>query len=585
MFNQLTIKARLVSVLLFMSLLLLGSGAMGLYGMSEVNNQLRTVYEDRLIPLGQIMSIDALTQQQRLILTETLISPSPDFIRSQMVRIEANIGKIGKLWEAYTGTYLTAEEELLADRFLDVRTRYVADGIQPAVAAFESGDFDEAHAAVTETLRDLYAPVGVVVEELIELQSSVAKKEYETAVSRYNSMRNISIFAISTGLLLAAWIGYLLVRAITVPLNDMVRISNNIARGDLGDRIDSVSNDEMGLLQDAMKTMSASLNKMAAATIAIAEGDLSVRVQPHSEKDILGNALAQMVDKLSQIISEVRQGANGLSEASQQVSSASQTLSRGTSEQAASVEETSASLEEMSASITRNAENSREMEGIAIKGAQDAEESGTSVQATVDAMKQIAQKTSIVAEIAYQTNLLALNAAIEAARAGEHGRGFAVVAAEVRQLAGRSQTAAKEISELADSSVLIAETSGEKLALLVPAIRKTAELVQEVAAASGEQSAGVGQVNKAMATVDQITQRNASAAEELASTAEEMSSQSEALSELMSFFRIEKQGAGAQAPMMPGKSSPRHGSRTAHPEKGAEKYISHVDEDAEFKSF
>ncbi len=585
MFTQLTIKARLVSVLLFMSLLLLGSGAMGLYGMSEVNNQLRTVYQDRLIPLGQIMSIDALTQRQRMIVAEALLTPSPDFIRSQIARVESNIEKIGRIWEDYMGSHHTEQEEVLADTFLDVRTRYVTNGLQPAVAALKENDFEKATVIITETVRDLYVPVGEVVRELYELQLNVAEKEYDTAVSRYNSMRNISIFSISSGLLLAAWIGFLLVRAIIVPLNDMVRVSNNIARGDLSDRIENVSKDEMGLLQQAMQTMSDSLNKMAGAATAIAEGDLSVRVQAHSEKDILGNALAQMIDKLSQIISEVRQGANGLSEASQQVSSASQTLSRGTSEQAASVEETSASLEEMSASITRNAENSREMESIAIKGAQDAEESGTSVQATVDAMKQIAQKTGIVAEIAYQTNLLALNAAIEAARAGEHGRGFAVVAAEVRQLAGRSQTAAKEISELADSSVLIAETSGEKLALLVPAIRKTAELVQEVAAASGEQSAGVGQVNKAMATVDQITQRNASAAEELASTAEEMSSQSEALSELMSFFRVEEQGRGSHAPVMPGKTTPRPGYQTTRQPEGAEKYMAMVDEDAEFKSF
>jgi methyl-accepting chemotaxis protein len=307
----------------------------------------------------------------------------------------------------------------------------------------------------------------------------------------------------------------------------------------------------MGKLQVSMYNMSQSLNRMADAATALADGDLTARVDPQSERDVLGNALARMVDKLRQMIAEVTQGANGLSAAAQQVSSASQSLSQGTSEQAASVEETSASLEEMSASITRNAENSKEMEKIAVKGAVDAEESGRSVQETVDAMKQIAQKTGIVEEIAYQTNLLALNAAIEAARAGEHGRGFAVVAAEVRQLAGRSQNAAKEISELAKSSVRIAETSGKQLIDLVPAIRKTAELVQEVAAASGEQSSGVNQVNKAMGMMDQITQRNASASEELASTAEEMSSQAESLSQLMSFFKT-----GNEARQSNAKTSP-----------------------------
>jgi len=174
---------------------------------------------------------------------------------------------------------------------------------------------------------------------------------------------------------------------------------------------------------------------------------------------------------------------------------------------------------------------------VAIKGAREAEESGNAVNQTVDAMKLITQKIEIIDEIAYQTNLLALNAAIEAARAGEHGKGFAVVATEVRKLAERSQTAAKEISTLASDSVKVAERSGKLLDELVPSIKKTAELVQEVASASREQSSGVNQINKAMAQVDQVTQRNASSAEELSSTAEEMSSQAESLSQLMSFFK------------------------------------------------
>ena len=213
-------------------------------------------------------------------------------------------------------------------------------------------------------------------------------------------------------------------------------------------------------------------------------------------------------------------------------------LSQGTSEQAASAEETTSSLEEMSASIQQNSDNSRQMEQVAAKGAREAEESGKAVNHTVDAMKSITEKIDIVDEIAYQTNLLALNAAIEAARAGEHGKGFAVVATEVRKLAERSQAAAKEISSLATDSVKVAENSGKLLDELVPSIKKTAELVQEVAAASREQSSGVAQINKAMAQVDQVTQRNASSAEELSSTAEELASQSEALLQLMNYFKV-----------------------------------------------
>jgi methyl-accepting chemotaxis protein len=295
----------------------------------------------------------------------------------------------------------------------------------------------------------------------------------------------------------------------------------------------------------------------------VASGDLTVRFDSRAETGVIANMRA-MVEKLNQIVGEVRGGADALSAAAGQVSSTSQALSQGNGEQAASVEETTSSLEEMSSSITQNAENSRQCEQMASKGARDAEDSGGAVKETVDAMKAIAERTSIIEEMAYQTNLLALNAAIEAARAGEHGKGFAVVAQEVRKLAERAQKAAGEIGAMASSSVKVAERSGERLSELVPAIKRTAELVQEVAAASQEQSSGVAQINKAMAQVDQVTQRNASASEELASTAEEMATQAESLQQLMGYFQV-RDGHEGVAALRPAAPAPRPLATRAQP--------------------
>jgi methyl-accepting chemotaxis protein len=319
----------------------------------------------------------------------------------------------------------------------------------------------------------------------------------------------------------------------------------------------------------AVKRMLRPIDRIVQAASVIGSGDLTAEIESGT-LDEVGQALTaiqRMSTRLAQVIGELRGAANAVNGAAGQLSATSQALSQGTGEQAASVEETTSSLEEMSASITQNAENSRLSEQMASQGARHADESGKAVGETVVAMRSIAEKISIIEEIAYQTNLLALNAAIEAARAGEHGRGFAVVAAEVRKLAERAQKAAGEIGVVASSSLLVAERSGQLITELVPSIRKTADLIQEVAAASQEQSGGVIQINKAMNEVDQVTQRNAAASEELASTAEEMSAQAESVRQIMAFFRV-KEDAAAAAPrsqaLASGRALPASQPSAAH---------------------
>ncbi|MGY3900078.1 chemotaxis protein [Aeromonas veronii] len=298
-------------------------------------------------------------------------------------------------------------------------------------------------------------------------------------------------------------------------LNDVIRIVQCLAKGDLTQQIEADYPGVFGTTKDALNTTIASLTK---------------------------------------IVTEVRGASDNLSSAAEQVSATAQSISQSSSEQASSMEETSASIEQMSASINQNTDNAQVTDGMASKAAKEAVEGGEAVKLTVDAMKQIARRIGIIDDIAYQTNLLALNAAIEAARAGDHGKGFAVVAAEVRKLAERSQVAAQEIGELASSSVEMAEKAGRLLDQMVPSINKTSDLVQEISAASVEQSTGVSQINQAMNQLSQVTQQNASCSEELAATAEEMSSQAEQLQLAMEFFTLEahaKEGKAATSHLHP----------------------------------
>ena len=352
--------------------------------------------------------------------------------------------------------------------------------------------------------------------------------------------------------------------AIIAPLNVSANYVDRISKGDVPSLITDTYHGDFNLIKNNLNTLITAMNEITRAADEIAQGNLTVTIRERSPQDKLMQALSAMVTDLTKTVNEIRSIAGEVTAASQSISTASVQISNGATTQAASAEEASSSMEEMVSNIKQNADNAQQTDKIANKSAKDAQESGKAVVEAVTAMKEIASKISIIEEIARQTNLLALNAAIEAARAGEHGKGFAVVAAEVRKLAERSQKAAGEINQLSGTTVKVSEKAGEMLDKLVPDIQKTAELVQEISAASKEQDTGAEQINKALQQLEKVIQQNASASEEMASTTEELTGQSDQLMSALGFFRTGEDGHARAAK---GAAKPVHHTEAVAPAK------------------
>lgn len=378
-------------------------------------------------------------------------------------------------------------------------TRYfeiVASQLLPAVRKHDLKAVDD---VIEKSLVPLYNQHKAGIEDLAGLTQKSQELREKAAAERIYTRTLQTISAVALALAVIITLGISTARSIVQPLAQALGFVSHVSKGDLTHDVDSSSNDELGKIL---------------------------------------RALREMQNNLRAILQEVLAASSNVAAGSKKLSATAEEFSQGSSEQAAAAQETTAAMEQMAASIMQNADNARQTDKLATASSEEAKSSGDAVARTVSAIKKIAEKIGIIEDIARKTDLLALNAAVEAARAGEHGRGFAVVASEVRKLAERSQVAAAEVGRLTHEGVNTAESTGKMLSALVPNIRKTAELVREIAAASGEQSSGAEQVNKAIQQLDQVIQQNAAGSEGMASTTQELASQAEALRTAVRFFRL-----------------------------------------------
>ena len=523
--GNLKISTRLLALIGLMSLLLVGVGGFGLYGIRSSNEALNSVYANEVLPLEQLSGINYALARNRILLMDTLLNSAPDNVQRRTDEMAKNTERIGVQWKAYTLTQLVPEEARLAKEFAEASDAYLREGLTPAAQSMRAGKLEEAMQIYKTKITPLATRATEIMEQLLQIQVDVAEHEYKDEVVRYNTIVVISLVAIVAGVVVALGSGLLLLKGISHSLNEAMALSHAVANGNLAHHADIRGNDE---ISEVLKTLSG------------------------------------MQLRLAQIVGRVRQGSDTVSHASEQIAQGNQDLSSRTENQASALEQTAASMEQLGSTVEHNAGNAKSADQLAKTASRVASEGGAVVREVVATMHGISESSSKIAEIisvidgiAFQTNILALNAAVEAARAGEQGRGFAVVASEVRSLAGRSAQAAKEIKSLIGESVervrhgnTLVHKAGATMDEVVQAIERVTSIMGQISAASSEQSQGMTQIGEAVTLIDQATQQNAALVEEMAAAASSLRGQADDLVQTVAFFKMSARDAQGGEPLL-----------------------------------
>jgi methyl-accepting chemotaxis protein len=515
MLKNIAIKTRLVAIIGFLLACSLLIGVGGLVALESVNASLKTVYEDRLVAMGQLDRVVRLANRHQLMLAKALTA-DPAKNAAHMDALEKDIADGDTVWATYSATYMTPEEKALATDFTAKRTAFINAGIRPAIGAVRAADLPRATALVHGAVDHLYSEARVPLTALIELQLNVGKAEYTSSQEHFAQFRALSLSAIALAIAIGVAVGVWLIRSITIPLNVAIKAANGIAAGNLAQTIRVDSTNELGRMLGALK---------------------------------------DMCSALTTTVGEVRGSSDTIALASSEIAAGNLDLSSRTEQQAASLEETASSMEELTSTVKQNADNARSANALVNTASGYAEDGGQAVGKVVETMalikdssRKMGEIIGVIDGIAFQTNILALNAAVEAARAGEQGRGFAVVATEVRSLAQRSANAAKEIKQLINDSVDKVDTgerlvgeAGATIQKVMVSVRQVSDIMSEIAAASEEQSAGIEQINQAVVQMDEVTQQNAALVEESAAAAQSLQEQAATLARTVSIFVLDQQ--------------------------------------------
>jgi methyl-accepting chemotaxis protein len=522
MFKNVTIKTKLIFVIVLLGFELIVGAAVGLISLGHANEDMTSMYDDRVVCLGQLDKIVRALDQNQLVLAKAL-SAEAQAVPKLLDQVAQNNATIDAQWKAFVATDLTPEETRLGEQFLQARNQFNDGGLNPAVAAVRAGDMAQGTALLHGKMASLFEPLRQRVDALIALQLSEAERLDKQSRTMYELVRVVCLAGMAFGLLLAGVIGTFLIRGIVKPIEKAVDIAHAVAHGDLTQHIEVETGDETGRLMQALKDMNSGLVK---------------------------------------IVSQVRGGTDTIATAAGQIAAGNMDLSSRTEQQASSLEETASSMEELTSTVKQNAENARQANVLAVSASEVAGKGGAVVSEVVETMgainesaKKIVDIIAVIDGIAFQTNILALNAAVEAARAGEQGRGFAVVASEVRNLAQRSAAAAKEIKTLIDNSVekvqvgsMLVDQAGKTMAEIVDSVSRVTDIMSEITAASMEQTSGIEQVNVAITQMEQATQQNAALVEEASAAAQSMRDEADGLERAVGAFRLDAAAVRTRAP-------------------------------------